>query len=121
MYKRQVAGGLVIGFYDGIAGPGTGSFLVFLLVGLVGFAFVGASATAKVVNVATNLGALLFFISAGKILWGLALVMAVSNASGSVLGAALASSRGSAWVRKVFLTVVVALVASLGWKLAAGL
>ena len=117
----MVAGGLVIGFYDGLAGPGTGSFLVFLLVGLVGFAFVGASATAKIVNVATNLGALLFFIAAGKILWGLALVMAVSNASGSVLGAALASSRGSVFVRKVFLTVVVALVASLGWKLASGL
>ena len=63
----------------------------------------------------------MLFRSAGKILWGLALVMAVSNASGSVLGAALASSRGSVWVRKVFLTVVVALVASLGWKLAAGL
>ncbi|WP_243789458.1 TSUP family transporter [Saccharopolyspora gloriosae] len=117
----MVAGGAVIGFYDGIAGPGTGSFLVFLLVGLVGFAFVGASATAKVVNVATNLGALLFFIAAGKILWGLALVMAVSNATGSVLGAALASNRGSVFVRKVFLAVVVALVASLGWKLASGI
>jgi len=115
----MVAGGAAIGFYDGIAGPGTGSFLVFLLVGLVGFAFVGASATAKIVNVATNLGALVFFAPAGKVLWGLAAVMAVSNASGGMVGAALATRRGSVFVRKAFLAVVVALVASLGWKLAA--
>ncbi|MGW3472434.1 TSUP family transporter [Saccharopolyspora sp. NPDC000995] len=68
----MLAGGAVIGFYDGITGHGTGSFLVFLLVGLVGFAFVTATATAKVVNVATNIGALVFFIPAGKVLWGLA-------------------------------------------------
>ncbi|SDY74974.1 hypothetical protein SAMN05216215_103422 [Saccharopolyspora shandongensis] len=117
----MLAGGALIGFWDGIAGPGTGSFLVFLLVGLVGFAFVTASATAKVVNVATNIGALAFFIPAGKVLWGLALVMAASNMAGSVLGAMVAAKRGSGFVRRVFLTVVVGLVISLGWKLAAGM
>ncbi|QIZ36384.1 TSUP family transporter [Saccharopolyspora sp. ASAGF58] len=116
----MLVGGAVIGFWDGIAGPGTGSFLVFLLVGLVGFAFITASATAKVVNVATNIGALAFFIPAGKVLWGLALVMAASNMAGSVLGAMIAAKRGSGFVRQVFLTVVVGLVISLGWKLAAG-
>ncbi|QUH01036.1 TSUP family transporter [Saccharopolyspora erythraea] len=116
----MIAGGAVIGFWDGIAGPGTGSFLVFLLVGLVGFAFVAASATSKIVNVATNVGALVFFIPAGKVLWGLGVLMAVSNITGSVLGALVASRRGSAFVRRVFLTVVVGLVASLGWKLALG-
>ena len=116
----MIAGGAVIGFWDGIAGPGTGSFLVFLLVGMIGYAFVTASATAKIVNVATNVGALAFFIPAGKILWGLALAMAASNMAGSVLGALLASQRGSAFVRRVFLTVVVGLVVSLGWKLALG-
>ena len=114
----MLLGGAVIGFWDGIAGPGTGSFLVFWLVGFVGFAFVTASATAKVVNVATNLGALVFFIPAGKVLWGLGLVMAACNIAGSVLGAALAAGRGSAFVRRLFLTVVVGLVASLGWKIA---
>ncbi|GAB3298673.1 sulfite exporter TauE/SafE family protein [Parasphingorhabdus pacifica] len=116
----MLAGGAVIGFWDGIAGPGTGSFLVFLLVGLIGYAFVSASATAKVVNVATNLGALVFFVPAGKVLWGLALAMATANMSGSVFGAALASRRGSGFVRRVFLTVLFGLVASLGWKLALG-
>ncbi|XVV05402.1 sulfite exporter TauE/SafE family protein [Actinosynnema sp. CA-248983] len=113
-------GGAVIGFYDGLAGPGTGAFLVFLLVGVVGFAFLRASATAKIVNVATNLGALLYFIPAGKVLWGLGLVLAVCNVAGSVFGARLAVRRGSAFVRRVFLTVVVALVVSLGWKAALG-
>ncbi|MFD7654008.1 sulfite exporter TauE/SafE family protein [Actinosynnema sp. NPDC059797] len=113
-------GGAVIGFYDGLAGPGTGAFLVFLLVGVVGFAFLRASATAKIVNVATNLGALLYFIPAGKVLWGLGLVLAVCNLTGAVLGAKLAVRRGSSFVRRVFLTVVVALVVSLGWKAAVG-
>ncbi|NUT99629.1 MAG: TSUP family transporter [Saccharothrix sp.] len=113
-------GGGLIGFYDGLAGPGTGAFLVFLLVGVVGFAFLRASATAKIVNVATNLGALLYFIPAGKVLWGLGLVLAVCNVAGAVFGARLAVRRGSAFVRRVFLTVVVALVVSLGWKAAVG-
>ncbi|WP_246018757.1 TSUP family transporter [Saccharothrix australiensis] len=116
----MVLGGGLIGFYDGLAGPGTGAFLVFLLVGLLGFAFLRASATAKVVNVATNLGALLYFIPAGKVLWGLGLVLAACNLAGAVFGARLAVRRGSAFVRRVFLTVVVALVVSLGWKAALG-
>lgn len=93
---------------------------MFLLVGLVGFAFVTATATAKVVNVATNIGALVFFIPAGKVLWGLALVKAASNMAGSVVGAMIAARCGSGFVRRVLLTVVVGLVVSLGWKLAAG-
>jgi len=116
----MAAGGAAVGFYDGLAGPGTGAFLVFLLVGAVGFAFLRASATAKVVNVATNLGALLYFIPASKVLWGLGLVLAACNLAGAVFGARLAVRRGSAFVRRVFLTVVVALVVSLGWKAALG-
>lgn len=114
----MAAGGAAIGFWDGMAGPGTGSFLVFLLVGVVGFAFLRASATAKVVNVATNLGALCYFVPSGHVLWGLGLVMAACNMTGAVLGASVALRRGSAFVRRVFLTVVVTLVVSLGWKLA---
>jgi uncharacterized membrane protein YfcA len=113
-------GGAAIGFWDGLAGPGTGAFLVFLLVGVVGFAFLRASATAKIVNIATNCGALLFFIPTGKVLWGLGIVLAVCNLTGAVFGARLAVRRGSSFVRRVFLTVVVALVVSLGWKAAVG-
>lgn len=112
-----VAGGAAIGFYDGLAGPGTGSFLVFLMVGLVGFAFLTASASAKVVNTGTNIGALVFFLPAGVVLFGLGVAMAAANLAGSVLGARLAVSRGSQFVRRVFLAVVAALVLTLAGRL----
>ena len=68
--QRAVAvlGGAGIGFYDGLVGPGTGSFLVFLLVGAVGLSFLHASATSKVVNTATNLAALLLIAAGGHVL-----------------------------------------------------
>ncbi len=113
----MLAGGAAIGFYDGLAGPGTGSFLVFLLVGLVGFAFLTASASAKAVNTATNLGALVFFLPAGLVLLGLGAAMAVANLAGSVLGARLAVRHGSAFVRRVFLAVVAALLVTLAVRL----
>jgi uncharacterized membrane protein YfcA len=113
----MAAGGAAIGFYDGLAGPGTGSFLVFLLVGLVGFAFLQASATAKVVNTATNLGALVFFLPAGVVLLGLGAVMAVANLVGAVIGARVAVARGSGFVRRVFLLVVAVLVVTLAVRL----
>jgi len=112
-----VVGGAVIGGYDGFAGPGTGSFLVFLLVGALGLSFLHASATAKVVNTATNLAALALFAAGGHVLWGLGAAMAVSNLAGSQLGARLALRRGSGWVRRVFLVVVAALIGRLAWSL----
>jgi uncharacterized protein len=115
--QRAVAllGGAAIGFYDGIAGPGTGSFLVFLLVGAVGLSFLHASATAKVVNTATNLAALLLFAAGGHVLWGLGAAMAVSNLVGAQVGARLAIRHGSVLVRRVFLVVVSVLIARLAW------
>lgn len=112
----MLVGGVLIGFWDGLAGPGTGSFLVFWLVGLVGFGFLEASATAKLVNTATNVGALLVFLPTGAVLPGLGAAMALCNVSGSLIGARLAIGRGSGFVRRVFLVVVAALVASLLWK-----
>jgi hypothetical protein len=110
-----VAGGAFIGLYDGLVGPGTGSFLVFLLVGAVGLSFLHASATAKAVNTATNLSALLLFALGGHVLWLLGAAMALSNLAGAQLGARLAIRRGSAWVRRVFLVVVSALVLRLAY------
>ena len=110
-----VGGGALIGLYDGFVGPGTGSFLVFLLVGAVGLSFLHASATSKVVNTMTNLAALLLFAAGGHVLWGLGAAMAVSNLAGSQVGARLAVRRGSGWVRRVFLVVVGALVLRLGY------
>ena len=114
-----VVGGAGIGFYDGLVGPGTGSFLVFLLVGAVGLSFLHASATSKVVNTMTNLAALLLFAAGGHVLWVLGAAMAVANLLGSQLGTRLALRRGSAWVRRVFLVVVGALVLRLAWDVLA--
>ena len=110
-----VGGGALIGFYDGFVGPGTGSFLVFLLVGAVGLSFLHASATAKVVNTATNAAALALFAWGGHVLWVLGAAMALSNLAGSQVGTRLAIRRGSAWVRRVFLVVVSALVLRLAY------
>jgi hypothetical protein len=110
-----VGGGALIGFYDGFIGPGTGSFLVFLLVGAVGLSFLHASATSKVVNTATNLSALALFAWGGHVLWVLGAAMAASNLAGSQIGTRLAIRRGSGWVRRVFLVVVSALVLRLAY------
>lgn len=107
--------GLIIGFYDGLFGPGTGSFLIFALVGLLGYAFLKASATAKVVNVGTNAAALLVFGFHGAIFVSLGLFMAVCNVAGAVVGARLAIRGGSVLIRKVFLGVLFLLVLRLAW------
>jgi hypothetical protein len=108
-------GGFGLGFYDGIFGPGTGSFLVFLLVGLLGYSFLQASAKARIVNVATNLGALLVFIPQGAPMWRLGLLMGLCNMAGSWAGAHTAIRRGSGFVRFVFLAVVAGLILRLGY------
>lgn len=112
--------GMGIGFYDGILGPGTGSFLVFALVGLLGYAFLEASAKAKIVNFATNFGALCVFVPQGVVLWRLGLLLGLANLLGGYLGARTAVARGSRFVRVVFLIVVTALVVRLGQQALTG-
>ncbi|MCG2585230.1 TSUP family transporter [Massilia sp. TS11] len=102
--------GAAIGFYDGFFGPGTGSFLVFLFVRFFGFDFLGASAAAKIVNVACNLSALMWFGVSGHLIWQLGLLMAACQVAGSLVGTRLALRHGSGFVRKVFLLVVSLLV-----------
>jgi uncharacterized protein len=111
--------GLGIGFYDGLVGPGTGSFLVIGLVGLLGYAFLEASANAKIINAVTNLGALAVFAAQGAPLWTLGLLMGVANILGAYVGASMAVARGSGFVRLVFLVVVGALILRLGWDVLA--
>ena len=111
--------GLLIGGYDGVLGPGTGSFLVIALVGVLGYAFLPASAIAKIVNFATNLGALVFFVPHGAVVWSLGLVVGTANLVGAYIGARMAVARGSAFVRVIFVLVVGALVVRLGWQTAA--
>ena len=116
--KRRVQiaaiAGVVIGFYDGIFGPGTGSFLMLILVASLGYAFITASAIAKVVNVATNVGAIMVFGVNGAVLWQIGIILGIANISGAVIGARLAIKGGSTLVRIVFLLVTVALIVKVG-------
>ena len=116
--KRRVQiaalAGVIIGFYDGIFGPGTGSFLMLILVASLGYAFITASAIAKVVNVATNVGAIMVFGINGAVIWQIGIILGVANISGAVIGARLAIKGGSTLVRKVFLFVTVALIVKVG-------
>jgi uncharacterized membrane protein YfcA len=107
--------GAVIGFYDGFFGPGTGSFFVFLFVRLLGYDFLHASASAKLLNTATNVAALALFAWTGHVWWHIALVMAVANVIGSLLGTGLALKHGAGFVRTVFIVVVSALILKTGY------
>jgi len=109
--------GFVIGVYDGALGPGTGSFLVFALVGLMGYAFLEASAKAKIANFATNLGALTVFIPGGHVMWAIGAVMASTNLLGGYVGARTAVAQGSKFVRFVFIVVVGAFIIRIGGDL----
>lgn len=102
--------GAVIGFYDGFFGPGTGSFFVFLFVRLLGYDFLSASASAKLLNTATNGAALILFVAKGHIWWHFVLAMALANVVGSLLGTRLALKHGTGFVRLVFMGVVSALI-----------
>ena len=106
--------GIVIGFYDGLLGPGTGAFLVIALVSVVGYDFIASSAKAKIVNFATNLGALALFVPTGVVVWGLGLSLAAANVAGSYLGSRTAIAKGTGFVRVVFLVVAGALIVKLG-------
>lgn len=113
IYALAVGG--AIGFYDGFFGPGTGSFLIFLFIRFFGFDFLHASAASKVVNVATNLAAIGYFVPNGYYIPVLAVIMAVCNVFGSFIGTHLALRHGSGFVRQVFLVVVSALILKFAW------
>ncbi len=104
-----------IGFYDGFIGPGTGSFLVFGFVILLGFDFLHASANAKMVNLATNFGSICLFVLKGKIIWAIAIPMAICNALGGWMGAKLAIKKGNGFIRIFFLLVVTATLIRFGY------
>ena len=104
-----------IGFYDGFIGPGTGSFLVLGFVSVLGFDFLHASANAKMVNLATNFGSICLFILKGKIIWAIAIPMAICNAIGGWVGAKLAIKKGNAFIRVFFLVVVIGTLIRFGY------
>lgn len=111
LYGALIA--LGIGFYDGFFGPGTGTLLIVAFVLVFGEPLTRASANAKVVNLASNVAAVLLFAYRGTILWRISLPMAAANAFGAYVGTHLAVRGGDRFVRVVVLVVVCALVAKL--------
>jgi uncharacterized membrane protein YfcA len=109
-----IAAGVTIGFYDGALGPGTGSFFVISLVGLLGYSFLEASAKARMANWATNLAALCVFVPQGAVVWSVGLVMGACNLLGGYLGARTAVARGSGFVRVFFMLVVLGFIVKIG-------
>jgi len=107
--------GLIIGFYDGFFGPGTGSFFVLAFVLILGFEFVQASAYAKVVNCMTNISALIVFIRQGNFILELAVLMAIFNIAGSIIGSKMALKKGNGFIRTFFLIIVTIMIARYGY------
>lgn len=108
---------LIIGFYDGFIGPGAGSFLVIFFIAALGFDFLKASAHAKFVNLATNMGSIIYFGGSGHILYHYAIPMAVCNIGGSFVGAKLAIAKGNAFIRIFFLFIVAATILRFGYDI----
>jgi uncharacterized membrane protein YfcA len=114
-YGRTAVIGLGVGAYDGFLGPGTGSFFVILLVGVLGYGFLEASAKAKIANLVTNLSAISVFALHGSVLWTLGLIMGAANLVGGLLGSRTAIKRGNSFVRRVFLLVLAGLIIKLAY------
>ena len=108
---------LAIGFYDGFIGPGAGSFLVLFFIGILKFDFLKASAHAKFVNLATNVGSIIYFGNSGHILFHYALPMAAFSFAGSFLGARLAILKGNTFIRIFFLLVVAGTIIRFGYDI----
>ncbi|WP_114559315.1 sulfite exporter TauE/SafE family protein [Desertihabitans aurantiacus] len=112
---RSAAIGGGVGVYDGFLGPGTGSFFVILVVAVLGYGFLQATAKAKLANLTTNLAAIGVLAWHGQVLWLLGVLMAAANLTGAFIGARMALRHGSGFVRRVFLVVVGAMILRLGW------
>jgi uncharacterized protein len=114
---RGISSGLIIGFYDGFIGPGTGSFLVLIFISLLGYDFMHASAHAKTVNLATNSASIIYFASTGNIIFELALPMAICNMAGGFIGTRFALLKGNQFIRLFFLFIVCATIIRFGYDI----
>ncbi|WP_374708366.1 sulfite exporter TauE/SafE family protein [Snodgrassella communis] len=109
--------GALIGLYDGIFGPGTGSLLAFIFVRFFAFDFITATASSKVINLTTNLAALIFFIPNHYVVWHWAIPLAVANLTGGLIGARLAMLGGSKLLRKGFIILLCIMIGKFGCDL----
>ena len=107
---------VAVGFYDGFIGPGTGTFFILGFVTLLGMDFLHANTNAKLINLATNAGSISLFLLKGKIIWAIALPMAVCNALGAFVGAKMAIKRGNRFIRYVFMLVIFISIGRFGYE-----
>lgn len=114
-FLRAAGLGIGVGLYDGLLGPGTGTFFVIGLVVLLGYGFLESSALAKLANLATNLSSIIVFGVHGEVVWAVGLAMAAANLIGGLVGAKMALRRGNSFIRRVFLVVIAILVVKLGY------
>lgn len=107
---------VIVGFYDGFIGPATGTFFIVGFVSVLGMDFLKANAHAKLINLATNFGSFCLFLIKGKIIWAIALPMAVCNASGGCLGAKFAIQKGNKVIRYFFISIIFLSIARFGYE-----
>lgn len=116
-YAVGLAMGAAIGLYDGLLGPGTGSLLAFVFVRFFAYDFLTATASAKVINLTTNLAALVFFVPNGHIVWAWALPLAAANFCGGFAGARLAMRGGTKFLRVGFMLALAVLMGKFAWDI----
>ncbi len=109
----DVAFGIVIGFYDGFFGPGTGTFWAVAYVLMLGFNFTRATAYTKVMNFASNLSSLIFFLAGGHVLFAPGIAMGVGQLLGARLGSQTVVKHGAKFIRPIFITAVLGITAKL--------
>ncbi len=107
---------LALGFYDGFFGPGTGSFLIFLFISIFGFDFTVAAGNGKILNFVSNVVSLILFAISGKIIYLVAIPMAISMIFGAYVGTHIAIHNGAKVIKPIFITIALALVAKLIWQ-----
>ena len=107
--------GFVVGFYDGLVGPGTGTFLILMFTMLLGMEAVLSSGTAKIVNLTSNLASLTSLLIAGQVLVALGIPAALCGIAGNLLGAGMTMKKGTGFIRGMLMVVLALLLAKMLW------
>ncbi len=115
LYMAFAMVGLVLGLYNGVIGPGTGTLLVFALVQVIGFNFLNASANAKVINAIADLASLIAFLLQNAVVFKVALPMMASNMLGAYIGSHMAIKKGNGFIRVLFIIILTILIVRFGW------
>ncbi|WP_428025113.1 sulfite exporter TauE/SafE family protein [Arcobacter sp.] len=105
--KNIVLATAPIGFYDGLLGPGTGTYMTISMKKFLHLDYLVSTASTKPLNFATNVGSAIAFIAAGKVLWGVAIVLGLANIAGAYVGSHYAIKGGEEFIKKVLIFVLV--------------